>query len=498
MSDPERLFGTALYDSTALRLLEASAERSLGDASELMRRAGQAAWRALLARWPHAHRIVVVCGPGNNGGDGYVLARHALESGREVQVLAWPDPAPRTDLARKAQAAFTAAGGQVTAVPSPLPDAELIVDALFGIGLHRAPDPATAMLIEAMNAHGAPVFALDVPSGLDADRGTAPGACVNAVHTLEFIVPKAGLRTGDALDRCGSLALASLDVEASGGGAVAVAHAMRPTAMSQWLAPRARNSHKGRHGRVLCIGGDQGMGGAILLCAEAALRTGAGLVDVATRPGHVASLLARLPEAMARNAEDAEAMRASFDSADAIAVGPGLGRSAWARTLVARVIDARRPAVIDADALTLVADAARTLPADAVITPHPGEAARLLGVSAADVQRDRFAAIRALRDRSGCIVVLKGAGTLVDAPGRGTVVIEAGNPGMAVGGMGDVLTGVIAALRAQGLPAYEAAVCGALLHAHAGDSASMDGERGMLPSDLMPWLRHHANPRPFA
>jgi NAD(P)H-hydrate epimerase len=269
-----------------------------------------------------------------------------------------------------------------------------------------------------------------------------------------------------------------------------------PDALPAWLPPRPRDSHKGANGHVLCIGGDHGSGGAIVLCAQAALHAGAGLASVATRAAHVPALLARQPEAMAHAIESADALAPLFARATVIAIGPGLGQDAWGRAMLGAALAEAKPLVLDADALNLLAAAPRALPAGTILTPHPGEAARLLGTDVAAVQSDRNAAALALVQRHGVVVVLKGAGTLVAAPGRAPRIVAAGNPGMATGGMGDLLTGVVAALRAQGLDAFDAASCGALLHAHAGDLAAREGGmRGLLPSDLLPWLRRCANPR---
>lgn len=483
-----------LRDTAALRGIEARAAAALGDAFELMRRAGHAAWREVLQHWPQAQRILVVCGPGNNGGDGYVLARQALMSGRQVQVVRLAEHAPRTQLARRASEDFVP-HGQVREFDGRLPAADLVVDALFGIGLTRAPDAASGAVIEAIKAHAAPVFALDVPSGIDSDLGCAPGAAVYATRTVEFITGKPGLRTGVAMDHVGRLSLASLDLPPEFVNDAAIAAEMLVAAdLSRWLQPRPRNSHKGTNGRVLCVGGDHGSGGAIMLCAEAALRSGAGLVDVATREIHIPALLARLPETLAHVPTHASQFQASLDRADVIAIGPGLGQEDWGKPLLPQAIATGKPLVLDADALNLLAATPLQLPADAIITPHPGEAARLLGSSIAEVQRDRFSAARELSARYRCIVVLKGAGSVIASPDHLSRVIAAGNPGMAVGGMGDVLTGTIAALRAQGFTAFDATSVGALLHAAAGDAAAGDGERGLLPSDLMPWLRRLANP----
>ena len=485
----------ALFDVAALRAIEAEAEKHSGDARELMRRAGQAAWRHVLQQWPAAQRLLVVCGPGNNGGDGYELARHAQQSGRHVRVVRLAEHAPRSEPARHACADFDAAGGRTDVFEGVLGATDLVVDALFGIGLSRPPDAAATALIEAINRQSAPVLALDVPSGIDPDRGSAPGVVVVATRTLEFLAPKAGLCTGVALDHAGPRALATLDMPPSPHLDRACAEALQSEALPRWLHPRARDSHKGTHGRVLCVGGDHGSGGAIVLCAQAAARSGAGGTQVATRAAHVAALLARLPEAMGDAVDDGAALSLRLGRADVIAIGPGLGQGDWARELLASALAAGKPLVLDADALNLLAAHPRPLPAETILTPHPGEAARLLGIPTADVQADRFLAARTLCERHGCVVVLKGAGTIVAAPGRTPRVIDAGNPGMAVAGMGDVLTGVIAALSAQGLPAFDAASCGALLHAAAGDAAAREGgERGLLPTDLLPWLRRLANP----
>ena len=481
-----------LYDAEALRAIEARARTALGgDDFALMQRAGVAAWRELLGRWPRAQRLAIACGPGNNGGDGYVLARHALESGRDVRVLQLQPP--RTGPARRACEEFLRAGGRMETAIDSLTEAELVVDALFGIGLARAPEGEAAAWIGVINSAGVPVLAIDVPSGVDAGRASVPGVAVHAAHTLECIAPKAGLRTGAALDHVGGLSLATLEVPAAAfDGTEPVAELFGPQQLPALLPRRRCDSHKGDNGRVLCIGGDLGMGGAVLLCAEAALRGGAGLVQVATRAAHVAPLLARCPEAMAVAAEDTDAFAPLFEAADVIALGPGLGQGEWGRALYSAAISAGKSLVVDADALNLLAQSSRVLP-QAVLTPHPGEAARLLACATADIQRERIAAARALAVRFDAAIVLKGAGSVVAAPGRIPRIIGAGNPGMAVGGMGDVLTGVVAAVRAQGLDAFAAASAGALLHAVAGDSAARDGERGLLPRDLIAQLRGVGN-----
>lgn len=485
-----------LYDSHAARAIDrAAGERAGLSGHELMARAARAALDALRTHWPAARRLLVVCGGGNNGGDGYVLARLARADGLDVALLALQRSPPRQVEAQQAQQQWKDAGGRTTPWRGePLPAADVVVDALFGIGLERPPDDDAARLIDAINVHPAPVLALDVPSGVDADRGVAPGAAVNAERTIAFIVGKRGLFTGPARDHVGSVSLADLGVpSAARDVASPLADRLDASRLAGCLPRRHANAHKGEHGHVLAVGGDHGFGGALRLCAEAALRVGAGLVSVLTRSEHRSGMLSALPECMVVCSEHGELPLDLVHRATVLALGPGLGTAEWGRDLLPRLLDGDRPAVLDADALNLLAEAPRPLPGR-VLTPHPGEAARLLGLgSAKDIQRDRFGALDALVRRYQAVIVLKGAGTLVGAPGERPQVIDAGNPGMASGGMGDLLTGVIAGLLAQRLSPFEAAVTGSLLHAVAGDVAAADGERGLLARDLLDPLRRLAN-----
>ena len=490
-----------LFSSEQARAIDHDAQRVLGLTEyALMQRAGAAAWRVLLQHWPQAQRIGIACGPGNNGGDGMVLGGLARESGREVVVMRLPDGAPRSESARKACAAWETGACVVREFDGALPQVDLWVDALFGIGLTRAPEGAAQALIEAINASGVDVFALDVPSGVDADSGNVPGVAIRATRTLGFIIDKRGLHTGAALEHVGALQIDALGVTdeiiASHPPAARLA---RANLLAEWLTPRHRNANKGDYGHVLCVGGERGSGGAIALSAEAALRSGAGLVSVATRAEHVSMLLARRPEAMVRGVEDSADFNALCERASVLAIGPGLGQGEWGRALLSAALAANKPLVLDADALNLLPEMLRAKPSrelrDDILTPHPGEAARLLDIATAQIQADRYTAAQALAARYGCCAVLKGAGSIVAAPDTTAVVIDAGNPGMAVGGMGDVLTGVIAAMRAQHLSALDGAICGTLLHALAGDAAAGDGgERGLIASDLFPHLRRLANP----
>ncbi len=493
-----------VYLGAAIRAAEGIAMSRFGlDEDDLMARAGLAAWRLVLERWPQAQRIGVACGPGNNGGDGYVLAALALGSGRQVSLLQLGE-GPGSDVARRAQAVFLQTGGQVStfSADAALPQVDLWVDALFGIGLHRALHGAAVDLVHALNRATAdqdrrvPLFALDVPSGLNADTGDDHGLCVRADVTLAFIVGKPGLYTGRGRVAAGEVVVDALgladhlfdDLEPA-------ARIARADALPACFAPRPRDAHKGHFGHVLCVGGDHGYGGALALCAEAAHRVGAGLVSAATRAEHVPVLLTRRPETMVRAVDDGHALKPLLDKATVVAIGPGLGAGEWSMWLLYAAMEAGKPIVFDADALnTLSRRDAEALP-DAVLTPHPGEAARLLGTTTDAIASDRLRHARQLAARFDCAVVLKGAGTVVAAPGQVPILIDAGNPGMATGGMGDVLTGVIAGLIAQGAAPFDAAACGALLHAVAADRAARDGgERGLLPSDLFATLRRSANP----
>jgi len=460
---------------------------------ELMRRAASAALRSLRRHWPQAQRICVYCGPGNNGGDGFLLGVLAREAGLQVDVVALT-PASHGD-AVAARAAWVDGGGRVHSlgVEEPLPEADLHVDALYGIGLNRAPELAVASLIERINRCGVPVLALDVPSGLNADGGQCPGAAIRADLTVTFIADKRGLHTGRAADHVGVLELATLGVPA---GAFAHVSPDAQLLAVEALPPRNRHANKGDCGHVLVIGGGQGMAGAVHLAGESALRAGAGLVSVATRAEHVFALNATRPELMAHGVDGPHALQPLLQRADVLALGPGLGQSAWAHALWLTALDSGKPLVLDADGLNLLAKEPRRFAAPAVLTPHPGEAARLLGSSVGEVERDRFAAARELSRRYVAVVVLKGAGTLIADPDGRLDVCPWGNPGMASGGMGDLLAGIIAALLAQGAGARQAACLGVGLHARAGDVAAQAGERGLLASDLLAPLRALGNGMP--
>jgi len=485
----------SVFSAAQVRAMDAYAIDHLGiPGYTLMCRAGEAALDCLNRHWPAAHKVLVLCGAGNNAGDGYVLARLAVAAGHEVTVVALTEPGRLQGDAARAYADFTEAGGQVHGFSPAQPgEADVVVDALLGTGLDRVVGGAYAECIASLRASGRPVLALDLPSGLHADTGRVMGCAVRATQTITFVGLKSGLFLGEGPDHVGQLSFAGLGIDSRVPAVEPVLRRAEGRLLGQWLPPRRRAAHKGDHGRVLLIGGGPGMPGAVRLAGEAALRAGAGLVTVATRPEHVAAVVAGRPEIICRGVEAPAEARPLMAAADIVAIGPGLGQSGWSRELLEGALASGKPLVVDADALNLLAQSPWR-GADWVLTPHPGEAARLLGTDAAAIQADRLGSLRALADRFGGTVVLKGACSLVTGPTGEAWVCDAGNPGMAAAGMGDVLTGTIAGLAAQGLGLERAAVAGVWAHAAAGDLAAEGGQRGLLASDLMEPLRACLNP----
>ena len=482
-----------LYRAESVRELDRIAIEEHGiPGFELMSRAGRAAFDVLRQSWPEAKSVAVVCGVGNTAGDGDIVARLALEKGMDVRVADVGDPERLGGDARDARDALLAGGCQPVAfTPLILESAGVIVDAIFGTGLDREVEDHWAHAIECVNAADAPVLALDIPSGIHADSGRVMGTAVRANATVSFIALKQGMFTGSGRDYCGRIHFEDLGVPDD---------LYQRYPQDAWLdelehfhgvlGPRSRGAHKGSFGHVLVIGGDGGFVGASRLAAEAALRCGAGLVSVATRTAHAHALHTGRPEIMAHGTETKPQLRSLIDRAGVLAIGPGLGRSAWAGRMLDAALQSGKPLVVDADGLNLLAEMQdRSLNLNCVVTPHPGEAGRLLGSNAQAVEADRFEALGSLIEKLRCACVLKGAGTLTSAPEADIYLCADGNPGMATGGMGDVLTGVIAALMAQGLSALSAARTGVCLHARAGDLAAGRLERGTLASDLMPHLR---------
>lgn len=458
----------------------------------LMERAGTVAFDILKHHWPEAKTLCVVCGTGNNGGDGFVVARLAYEQGHQVEVLVVGDNNKITGDALAAKQRLEGCGVSTQVYGNgKLPLADIIIDAVFGTGLKGAASGDAVHAINAINQHGTPILALDIPSGLLADTGNVLAEVVRADVTVSFIGLNQGLLTAQGPDCCGELLFDDLQIPS------AVAHKV-PTSVKRLNIPssvfkkRARESHKGLFGHVLVIGGDIGMSGAARLACEAALRTGTGLVSLATRYAHASVINSARPEIMSYPAERENEIKSLIEKATVIAIGPGLGQSEWAATLFAIAINSEKPLIVDADALNLLAMEPHRRD-NWILTPHPGEAARLLDLTIDEIQADRFTAVQQIAEKFGGAVILKGCGSLIHTQGT-TYLCDKGNPGMASGGMGDVLTGIVASLLAQGFSLADSAKVGVHLHAAAGDAAAKGaGERGLLASDLMPAIRRLIN-----
>ncbi len=501
-SFPRWPFPARLHCTTQVREFDRIAIEERGiPGLTLMRRAGAACFDVLRQRWPTEERVTVFCGAGNNAGDGFIIAALAEQAGLQVQIVLLGDVEKLRGDARRAydfamqhDVLMRPFNVRQTIEPG------VLVDALLGTGLNKEVREPYAAAIAQINNSGLPVLAVDVPSGVSADTGAVLGSAVQADCTVTFIAMKQGLLTGRAPALTGTLHFADLDVPAD------VIEALQPTAyclaLQELLAnlpPRARDDHKGRFGHVLVVGGDLGMAGAALMAGAAAQRCGAGLVSVATRPENVGAFVTRCPELMTHGVSSIHDLQPLLQRASVVAIGPGLGRSPWSEQLLQQVLATDLPLVVDADALNMLSELATKQSVQRqnwVLTPHPGEASRLLGRSTTEVQSDRFGSVRALQQRYGGTALLKGAGTLICDADDAVGVCAYGNPGMASGGMGDVLTGVIAALLAQHLSPGAAARLGACLHAHSADLAVAEqGQVGLAATDLLPRLRAAINNR---
>lgn len=470
--------GTALFAVEQLRAIETAAQVSL-PAGELMRRAGTAAAVLIDRRCARKASVLIVCGPGNNGGDGYACATELAQRGLRVDCLALAEPA--TDDARAERQRWLDSGGSVRSELPSHQEHDLIVDAMFGIGMTRPLAGHWLAAARWMADRSRPVVALDVPSGLDADRGGWVGgvAGVLATETITFLGAKPGLFTHHGVDAAGRVTVDDLGIAAGASkGTLLASEDFAPA-----LVSRARNSHKGTYGNVLVVGGNVGMVGAALIAARAALRLGAGRVFVDCIGAPELRVDPTQPELMFRHLEE-------ITDLQAIVLGCGLGAGFDAETAMRQTLDMPLPIVIDADALNLLAaDSAlrvtlRSRPSPRVLTPHPLEAARLLGRPVADVQADRLAAARTLAEADGAIVVLKGAGTVIAEPGGTYWINTTGSPALATAGTGDALAGMIGALIVQSTVPAVAARAAVWLHGAAADE--FEDELGLTASDIAP------------
>ena len=488
-----------LYTAAQVRELDRVAIEDQGiDGFELMQRAASAAFDVLKQLWPQARNILVVCGSGNNGGDGYLLACLALRAGLKVTLIEAADSAfLKGDAALACQHWQQCGGtsGSLALLAEAQFDVDVIVDGLLGTGLQRPVSGEWAQLIAQINSAHCPVLALDIASGLNADTGQIMGVAIKAQATISFIGMKRGLYTASGTDCSGTLFFNDLDVPGDVYEQVSASTCVMDDQERQaLLPPRNTACHKGDCGHVLLVGGDSGMPGAIQMAALAAARTGAGLVSIATRSEHAAKIATACPGLMAHAVESSGDLEPLLQRASVVAIGPGLGQGAWASALLDEVLEPGLPLVVDADGLNLLAKK-RLKYSNWILTPHPAEAARLLQRTTAEIQSDRFAAVTDIATQYEGVAVLKGNGSLINGHDDEMVYLcGQGNPGMATAGMGDVLSGVIAALVAQGLSLPQAARLGVYIHANAADSASIDGQRGLLATDLLPAIRQWVNP----
>lgn len=485
-----------LYTADEVRLHEHRAANAHSiDMYTLMQRAGSAVYKHSVSLFPSAVHYLILVGAGNNAGDGYVVALNALKAGKNVQVSAVNPTKELKGDAKRAQQAWFSAGGSVNAFhPEHMENAQIIIDGLLGSGLKGTVTDEFKRIIKCVNSSNNPILSIDIPSGLDANTGGPNELCIQATATVTFIGVKQGLVTGAGKQACGQLIFDDLGV---GKAFAEIAHSsatMLTLEHCKGLTPRALNSHKGNYGRLLCIGSTRGMSGAIRMCSEAALRTGAGLVKVYTHKDSIAQICMGRPELMVTS----EGLNEALMWASCIVIGPGLGQNDWSRQTYDEVMaycqQHPKPVVIDADALTLHAQSNNVQPlAQCVVTPHSAEAGRLLGLTATKVETDRFFAARSCATRYFATCILKGPGSIVDN-GQHAQICSHGNPGMASGGMGDVLAGVVGSLLCQGLDAQAASAYAVSIHAKAGDIVAQEfGQRGLLAGDLFTPLRRLIN-----
>lgn len=495
---PENPMPIKLYSAQASRQLDSIAINEFKISGyALMQRAGKAVFNHLQNTYPLAKNILVCCGAGNNAGDGYVIASLAQEAGLQVNVISLSEVKKLTGDAKTAYEKWFSLGHQLTPFSCELlHTVDVIIDALLGTGLQRNVEGEWAELISAINQSNKPVIAVDIPSGLCADTGRIAGQAIQATSTLSFIGLKKGLFTHRGVDVCGEILFDNLSLPA---GVYArqseQAQLLDWAFLKQQIKSRQPSTHKHQLGHVFILGGDRGMPGAIRMAAEAALRSGAGLVSVVSHSAHAPVVLAGRPELMFHACDDGCVSHNLLANASSIVVGPGLTDSAWSENILAAALQSHAPKVVDAGALRLLSaeDGPRD---DWVLTPHPGEAASLLGENnnAALIQESRFSSVELLQHQYGGHIVLKGAGSLLQSPNELIQLCPYGNAGMATAGMGDVLSGIIGSLLAQAYDLSLASRLGVCIHSLAGDMAAENGQTGLLSSDLFSHIRQLMNP----
>jgi len=462
----------------------------------LMEMAAKSAFFCLIREWPEAKEMVVFCGRGNNGGDGYLLASIAKERGLKVTVVNVGNQKRISPQVIKTKKIIK--NKKIRSVSfknfKPIKNKAIFVDALIGTGLKGNVRKEFQEVINFINKKDNKTLSLDLPSGICSDTGNTMGASVKADITVSFIVAKKGCFTSDGRSASGSLHLERLGIKNMNNQVNNNCSTLSTNKSLKKITNRESNSHKGDFGHLLIVGGNLGYGGAAILASKAAAHSGCGLVSLATRKEHISASLLSCPEVMANAVNSGQDLDALVKLPDSIVIGPGLGKDAWAEQMLQvclREANKRKlNLVIDADGLNLISKLKIKLPKNnLVITPHPGEAARLLKKEIKAVQENRFESIRLLQKKFNCVSILKGSGTLIcykDSSVQKTKVCEYGNPGMARGGMGDVLSGIIGSFLAQGLNTKEATCLAVNLHSMSADLCSLEkGELGMMPSHLI-------------
>ncbi|GIU41331.1 bifunctional NAD(P)H-hydrate repair enzyme [Shewanella sairae] len=485
------LVSMPLFTAEQIRSAEINAVKSGGiSLSQLVDQAAEAAFLLFKQKQQTATKVLVLAGHGNNAADAFITATLLLEAGIDVLLQASSASKPSEELVWAINS-FQQAGGLISQFDeNAIEQAELIIDGLLGTGIRGELSSELVGIINAINRSQAWILSLDLPSGINPNTGSFAQVAVKADVTLTFGGIKQGLLTSRARHYCGELSVASLGLneflpETN-------TQKMCRNTLKGVFSPRKRDAHKGHNGKVSIIGGDYGMAGAVRLAAEGCLKSGAGLVTVISRPDHQFIVSATRPELMFWGCElvDME-VYLKLGWASVLVIGPGLGTNDWGYNLLKAVELTDKPCVIDADGLNLL----KSMPisrSNYVLTPHPGEAARLLGISVGEVEQDRFKAAKDLHRKYGGVIVLKGAGTIIVNDEK-CIVAPVGNPGLASGGCGDVLAGIIGGLIAQGISNMDAACLGVIIHGEAADLAAQSGERGMLASDLMPYIRQLVN-----
>jgi NAD(P)H-hydrate epimerase len=488
-----------LFTAKSVQKIDQSAIAELNNnALKLMNRAGMAAFDELVEAFGKPSLITVFCGSGNNAGDGYILAARAAQKCIPVQLVELSDTAKMSSETLRARQYAQDNNVAVTDFNASLIiDQGVIVDCLLGIGYKGELRKPFDQAIKLINAAELPVLSMDIPSGLNADTGAVMDNAVSADLTVTFVAAKQGLFTGKGPALCGEVIYHSLDIPEH------IFEQFQPSAklldlfdLLELMPQLMGDEYKNQRGHCMVIGGDHGYGGAASIAAEASVRAGSGMTSVATQPQHIAPILARCPEIMACGVTSGQQLEPWLEKPSVLVVGPGLGRSSWSEQLLQKAVATRLPMVLDADALNILAEGrvVKTTDHTWVLTPHVGEAARLLGISSADVEADRFAAVQQLQQKYNAVVLLKGPGTLIAGANQITKICPYGNPGMATAGMGDLLSGIIGSLIAQGLSLQNAAELGCCLHSAAADKLVDDeGCRGVAATDLLPYLHKLLN-----